>query len=73
MKTVSKEEYKADTWSRKGWWQGHALPVNRNSEPPCAFTDAKASYMTTFYPVVADDVAFLAGCRVDELPDVLQH
>lgn len=73
MKTMSREEYKAETWSLTGWWQGRAIPFNRNGEPPCAFTDAKASYMTTFYPVVAEDIAFLAGCRVDEIPDVLQH
>lgn len=39
----------------------------------CHFNNAKVSFHAIFTPQTADDLAFLAGCTVIELPDVLQH
>ena len=39
----------------------------------CAINGAKASYRVTFYPGNAAQLAFLCGCKVEDLPDVLQH
>lgn len=39
----------------------------------CAVNDAKASYYVGFYPSNSIELAVLAGCAVDALPDVLQH
>jgi hypothetical protein len=39
----------------------------------CAVTGQKASYSRVFYPNTCEDIAWLCGCTVDELPDVLQH
>lgn len=73
MQVRSREEVRGAGGCGAGWWQGFALPQAKDHEPPCAFTGAKPSYMATFYPVEAEDIAFFAGCSVSELPDVLQH
>ncbi|AXQ69413.1 hypothetical protein HOU02_gp312 [Caulobacter phage CcrBL9] len=39
----------------------------------CAINETKASFMQCFHPTNADELAILAGCTVEELPDVLQH
>lgn len=41
--------------------------------PPCFKTNAAASFAVRIYPESAADLAFLCGCTVSELPDVLQH
>lgn len=73
MGTKSREEMKNAGGYPDGWWQGKALPETRNGEPSCVFTDHKASFVTTFYPVVPEDIAYFAGCEIDDLPDVLRH
>ncbi|UTU10246.1 hypothetical protein CcrRB23_gp384 [Caulobacter phage RB23] len=39
----------------------------------CAVNDTKASYMQTFHPANAEELALLAGIDIKDLPDVLQH
>jgi hypothetical protein len=39
----------------------------------CVVTDRPATHFATFAPQTAEDLAAIAGIRVDELPDVLQH
>lgn len=39
----------------------------------CVVNKTKASLYVTFSPATAADLALLAGCAVEELPDVLQH
>ncbi|MDW9481917.1 hypothetical protein GOB57_25030 [Sinorhizobium meliloti] len=47
-----------------GWGKGGAL---------CAVNDTKASYAFVFCPSNAREVAVVAGCAEEELPDVLRH
>lgn len=42
-------------------------------EYDCCLTGAKASYRALFTPQTVEALAFIAGCAVHELPDVLQH
>lgn len=39
----------------------------------CVMTDAKATHIVTFTPMVVDDLALLTGVAVGDLPEVLQH
>lgn len=39
----------------------------------CVLNDTKASYFVTFAPTTPSEIALLAGCTVEDLPDVLQH
>lgn len=39
----------------------------------CVLTGAAATYRARFHPLMADSLAKLAGCGVDELPEVLRH
>ncbi|MNR31232.1 hypothetical protein D3C85_1487300 [compost metagenome] len=41
--------------------------------PVCNITAAIASYEVAIRPLNSQDLAFMAGCSVEELPDVLQH
>jgi hypothetical protein len=45
----------------------------KKKEKHCHITGAVASYYVAFMPQTADDLALLAGCKVNELPDVLVH
>lgn len=51
---------------------GQAFPW-KNGFPTCCLTDGPASAMVEFVPETPEDLAFLCGCEVTELPDVLQH
>lgn len=52
-----------------GWRQ-----VNRSSgHPTCVVNQAKASMQYAFRPSQPEHLAALCGCKVEELPDVLQH
>lgn len=46
-------------------WQG--------SKGVCNLTGTVATYLVLVTPLNASDLAFMAGCTVEELPDVLQH
>lgn len=39
----------------------------------CHYNDAKASWLIQFQPKTAHDLALLAGCEINELPDILRH
>ena len=39
----------------------------------CFHTNAPSAYTVQFMPETTQDLAFLCGCEIDELPDVLQH
>jgi hypothetical protein len=39
----------------------------------CHLNGSKASYFALFTPANSDELAFIAGCKVEDLPDVLQH
>lgn len=39
----------------------------------CVVTQARATYRVIFNPANSEELALLAGCTVQELPDVLQH
>lgn len=39
----------------------------------CVLTEAIASFRALLNPDTSEDLALLAGCKVSELPDVLQH
>lgn len=39
----------------------------------CVIKGVRASYLAAFYPGTAQELAFLCGCSVDALPDVLQN
>lgn len=41
--------------------------------PRCYLNGTKASYAAIFHPGNAAELALLAGCAVEDLPDVLQH
>lgn len=77
MTTVSKETYKKDYLRHVGSWSRGYSPGGTSSphhDALCAFTGAKAiSHVAAFCPLDAQDIAWLAGCDVSELPDVLQH
>lgn len=45
----------------------------KNGFPTCCLTDGPANSMIEFVPETPEDLAFLCGCEVTELPDVLQH
>jgi hypothetical protein len=47
--------------------------LNQRQKPTCFLTGAVASYRAVFLPQTAADLALLAGCRIDQLPDVLRH
>lgn len=39
----------------------------------CVIKGVRASYLATFFPGTAQELAFLCGCEVEALPDVLQN
>lgn len=41
--------------------------------PLCVLTEAKPTYRALFTPYVAANIAQLAGCEVDEMPEVIQN
>lgn len=45
----------------------------RGTMPHCYITGAVSTYRVYIQPSTATDLAYLAGCQVEELPDVLQH
>lgn len=47
--------------------------VYKNGCPSCFHTNAPSSFTVEFLPETTEDLAFLCGCSVSELPDVLQH
>lgn len=77
MTTVTKEEHKAAPYGRGDVWSRGWSPCGQDAQnfsPICAFTGAKAvQQVTAFAPLDAQDIAWLAGCSVADLPDVLQH
>jgi len=57
-------------------WKSSALSVPRQTwtgHRTCYVTGGRAAIVARFRPETAEDLAFLCGCGVDELPDVLQH
>jgi hypothetical protein len=60
---------------RFGLWGigGKVLSEMRDRHPLCAVNGAKATYAVGFTPATPQELAVLAACKVDELPDVLQH
>jgi hypothetical protein len=63
-----------DVGSDHGFWPSWMLYQSNNGyNPKCNITGAKASYIVGFTPANAQELAILAGCEVNELPDVLQH
>lgn len=71
MKTTSRDESKKNRG--RGWYGAINVKDKINGEQRCVFTGAKISFMKTFWPVTAQDIALLAGCEISELPDVLQN
>lgn len=59
----SDNHYFAETYLTSGYCKGHL----------CYLTGSRASWFIHFSPRDACDLAIIAGCRLDELPDVLQH
>lgn len=57
-------------WNRDNMIGG---PDARGHNPVCAVTGAGATWRAIFSPRTAGGMALLAGCKVEELPDVLQH
>lgn len=47
--------------------------IHRRDNFSCYLTDAVSSYKVFFQPQTAKELAELAGCQVEDLPDVLQH
>ena len=45
----------------------------RKAEMRCAFTGSKAGVVITVEPETADQLAFLCGCDVSDLPEQIQH
>lgn len=45
----------------------------RGNNPLCTLHGTRASYYVVYTPTNPDELAALAGCAVEELPDVLQH
>jgi hypothetical protein len=75
-----RHDLKADRQSRRrgryftpGFDDYNGLNLGDYGWEKCALNGAKASYRVTFYPANARQLAFLCGCKVEDLPDVLQH
>jgi hypothetical protein len=47
--------------------------IQRQSRHFCYVTGARSSWLLAFTPQTSADLAFAAGVKVEELPDVLQH
>lgn len=58
--------------SDRPWWREPLFSFRNNKTPLCNINGTEASYEVLFTPVVSEDLAFMAGCTVEELPDVLQ-
>jgi hypothetical protein len=57
-----------------GWGFALNLGYNRKSDGfLCYITGAISTYQVSFRPQTARDLAEMAGCAINELPDVLQH
>lgn len=55
-------------------WRGATrLFSEYSSKIRCNVTDAQASYLYGFTPANAKELAVIAGCEVNDLPDVLQN
>ncbi|MFK4705550.1 hypothetical protein ABIC83_002389 [Roseateles asaccharophilus] len=54
-------------------WEIFAPAKVRDRRYLCVFNDTAPAFHLVFTPAVATDIALLAGCAVDELPDVLRH
>jgi hypothetical protein len=59
--------------SEKPWWLKALFNYRNNKTPLCNINGTEAAYEVLFTPVVSADLAFMAGCTVEELPDVLQN
>lgn len=56
------------------WSTAHTFGrVDERDAFRCAITDARASLLVYFNPTNPVELAWVAGCSVEELPDVLQH
>lgn len=51
----------------------HMPKPPRTGPYPCYVTGGRASMAAVFRPQTVEDLAFLCGCGVGDLPDVLQH
>ena len=45
----------------------------KKGRPPCFVSGAASSWFVRFIPETTADLAFLCGCEIEDLPDVLQH
>jgi|GEM_PF-2061010 len=74
---IARFDIDAERRDKYGDSMGGFSPVNlgdyRHPNYLCAVTGARATYMAVFYPNCPEHLALLAGCKVEELPDVLQH
>lgn len=48
-------------------------PKESTGRQLCALNETIATYQVQIYPTNATELALLAGCNLEELPDVLQH
>lgn len=55
-------------------YYGFVVPSARaNGAWTCVVNNVRASHRVVFNPANAEELALLAGCSLEELPDVLQH
>lgn len=68
---ISRAQVGENTW---GMSRGRLLgEFERTRGAICMLNGTKATFFVTFAPTSAVELALLAGCKVEELPDVLQH
>ena len=71
LRRLSLEE---STWEQRYNAAGVVLGGHgRGSKLLCHLNGTVASYWVGIYPANPPELALVAGCSVDELPDVLQH
>jgi len=71
MYCYNDDEFKKDTLYHR--FDRTVLSQGYSKTHLCYLTGVGASYRVVFEPQTADDLAFLVGCDVGDLPDVLQH
>lgn len=65
----------SNIWSYEKWGGTNAIGeyTGRSDKFLCAFDETKSSWRIYFRPQNAQDLADLCGCKVSELPDILQN
>lgn len=70
-----RDDHDTITWGRYGAALVECPKTDRSNwaYPPCYLNDCRAFWYTAIKPRTADDLAYMCGVSVDELPEVLRN